>query len=88
MTEICAKAAVVFTGLGALTPPRRTSWPISRTHFMIPFGKFGPPYLGKTTAASSKSSATQSYNCMLGVFSRFCNPPNSDMDYRILNVRT
>ena len=50
-------------------------------HFIIPFGKFGPPCLSKAIAA-----ATQSYKCMLGFFSCFRNPPNSDMDYRIFNV--
>ena len=34
---------------------------------LIPRGKFGPPYLGKT-AAATKSSATQSYKCMLDLF--------------------
>ena len=36
-------------------------------HFIIPFGKFGPPYLGQATA-SRKSSATLSYKCVLGLF--------------------
>ena len=38
------------------------------THHIItiPFGKFGSPYLGKTTTAR-KSSATQFYKCMLGL---------------------
>ena len=37
-------------------------------HFIIPFRKFGPPYLGKDYS-SHKSSATQSYiKCMLGLF--------------------
>ena len=47
--------------------------------------KFGPPDLGKTTAAH-KSSATQSYKCMLGLLA-LRKPPNSDMDYRILSLR-
>ena len=33
-------------------------------HCIIPFGKFGPPYLGKAAAAAR---ATQSYKCMLGL---------------------
>ena len=36
-------------------------------HFIIHFGKFGPPYLGKTTAAA-RAALTQSYKCMLGLF--------------------
>ena len=40
-------------------------------HFIIPFGKFGPPYLVVVRLYhynSCKSSATQSYKCMLGLF--------------------
>ena len=36
-------------------------------HVIIPFGKFGPPYMRKGYT-SHKSSATQSYKCMLVVF--------------------
>ena len=52
----------------------------------IPFGKFGPPYLGKATEATRAAlpSPTSAY-C---VFSCFRNPPNSDTDYGIFNVRT
>ena len=32
------------------------------------FNLFGPPYLGKATYSSRKSSATQPYKCMLGLF--------------------
>ena len=35
---------------------------------LIPCGKFGPPYLGKATYSSRKSSATQTYKYMLGLF--------------------
>ena len=55
---------------------------------LIPWGKCRPPYLGMATVYSSrKSSANQSYSACW-VFTCFCNPPNSDMDYRIFNVRT
>ena len=39
-------------------------------HFIIPFRKFGLPYLAKEGYGSRKSSATQSYKykCMLGLF--------------------
>ena len=55
-------------------------------HFVIPFGKFGPPYLGKATAAARAAlpSPTSAY----WVFSCFRNPPNSDVDDMIFNVRT
>ena len=61
--------------------PRLSFFKYFLIHFIIPFGEFGPPYPGKATAA------TQSYKCMLGLF-MFPYPPNSDMDYRIFNVRT
>ena len=35
-------------------------------HFITPLGKFRPPYLGDYS--SHKSSATQSFKCMLGLF--------------------
>ena len=54
-------------------------------HF-IPFGKFGPPYLGKATAAARVALPSPTSACW--VFSWFRNPPHSDMDYRIFNVRT
>ena len=47
-------------------------------HFIIPFGKFGPPFLGKTTTAARAALPSA---CWV-----FSYPPNSDMDYRILNV--
>ena len=53
-------------------------------HFIIPFGKFRPPYLGKTTAAARAALPSPTGACW--VFSCFCNPPNSDMSYRIFNV--
>ena len=38
-------------------------------HFtMIPFGKFGPPYLGKATATARAALPMQSYKCTLGLF--------------------
>ena len=55
-------------------------------HFIIPFGKFGPPYLGKATAGAR--AALPSHTSAGWVFSCFCNPPNYDMDHRIFNVRT
>ena len=55
-------------------------------HFIIPFGKFGPPYLGKDTAPTR--AVLPSPTSAFWVFSCFCNPPNSDMDYRIFNMRT
>ena len=55
-------------------------------HFIITFGKFGPPYLGKTTAAARTVLPNPTSACW--VFSRFHNPLNSDMDYRIFNMRT
>ena len=51
---------------------------------LLSFGKFQPPYLLKATAA--KRAVLPTSTCW--VFSRFCNPPNSDMGYRIFNVRT
>ena len=53
-------------------------------HFIIPFGKFGPHYLGKATIAAR--AALPSPTSARGVFSRFRNPPNSDVDYMIFNV--
>ena len=37
-------------------------------HLLIPFGKFGPPYLGKAVAAARAALPMQSYNCMLDLF--------------------
>ena len=51
-----------------------------------PFRKFGPPYLGETTAATRAVLPSPTSACW--VFSCFRNPSNSDMDYRIFNVRT
>ena len=53
---------------------------------IIPFGKFRPPHLGKATAAASAALLSPTSACW--VFSCFRNPQNSDMDYRIFNVRT
>ena len=44
-------------------------------HFMIPFRKFGPPYLGKATAAARAMPPSPTSACC--VFSCFRNPPNS-----------
>ena len=49
-------------------------------------GKFGPPYLGKATAAARAVLPSPTSACW--VFLCLCNPRNSDMDYRIFNVRT
>ena len=49
------------------------------------FGKFGQPYLGKATAEARAALPSLTSACW--VFSCFCNPPNSDMDDRIFNVR-
>ena len=56
-------------------------------HFMIPFGKCGPPYPGKATAAARAALPSPTSACRW-VFSCFRNTPNSNMDYRIFNVRT
>ena len=48
-------------------------------------GKFGLLFLGK---ASCDRVALPNLRCMLDVFSVSIIHPNSDMDYRILNVRT
>ena len=50
---------------------------------MIPFGKFGPPYMGKAIAAARTALPSPTSACW--VFPCFRNPPNSDMDYRIFN---
>ena len=52
-----------------------------------PFREVRTALLGKGYS-SRKSSAPHSYKCMLGVFSCFRNPPSSDVNYRIFNVRT
>ena len=52
---------------------------------LIPCGKFGSP-LGKVTAATRTALPSPTSACW--VFLRFRNPPNSDMDYRIFDVRT
>ena len=51
-------------------------------HFIIPFGKFRLPYLGKATAAARAPLPSPTSACW--VFSCFRNPPNSVMDYRSL----
>ena len=51
-------------------------------HFIIPFGKFRPPYLCKATATARAALPSPTSACR--VFSCFCNPSNSDMDYRDL----
>ena len=43
-------------------------------HFIIPFGKVGPPYLGKATAAAPSPTLVHA-----GSFRVFVTPPNSDM---------
>ena len=50
-------------------------------HYCLSCGKFGPPYLGKATAAARTSLPSPTSACW--VFSFFYNPPNTDMDYRI-----
>ena len=55
-------------------------------HFIMHFGKFGPPYVGKATADARAAVPSPSSACW--AFSCFSNPPNSDMDYMIFNVRT
>ena len=51
-------------------------------HFITPFGKFRPPYLGNATAAARPVLPSLTSACW--VFSCFRNPPKSDndMDYR------
>ena len=54
---------------------------------IIPCGKCWPTYLGKTTAAARAALPSPTRAC----WGRSCcrnPPPNSDMDYRIFNVRT
>ena len=53
---------------------------------LIPNGKCGLPYLGKATAAARAALPSPTRACW--VFSPFCNPPNSDMAYRIFHVHT
>ena len=53
---------------------------------LTPFRKFGPPYPGKATTAARAALPTLTSACW--IFSCFCNPPNSDKNYRIFNVRT
>ena len=57
------------------------------THIIIPFGKFGPTYLGKATTAAKAALPSHSSACLF-CFSCFRNPPNSGMDYRVFSVRT
>ena len=52
-------------------------------HFIIHFGKFGPPYLGKTTADARAVLPSPTHACWVLCFR---NPLNSDMDYRIFNM--
>ena len=54
-------------------------------HFIIPFGKFRPHYLGKATAAARAALPSPTNACW--IFSCFRNPPNFDRDYRVFNVR-
>ena len=55
-------------------------------HFIITFGKCGPPYLGKATAAVR--AALPSPTSAWWIFLCFCNPLNSDgMNYRIFKLR-
>ena len=55
-------------------------------HFIIPFGKFGPAYLGKATKGAREEPPSPTSACW--AFSCLNNPPNSDVGYRIFNVRT
>ena len=54
-------------------------------HFITSFGKFGPPYLCKTTSATRAALPSSTSVCW--VFLCFCNLPNSSIDYRIFIVR-
>ena len=58
------------------------TWNWEHLHWEI--GKFGPPYLGKATAATRAALLSPTNACW--VFLCFHNPPNTDMDYRIFNV--
>ena len=55
-------------------------------YFIISLRKFWPPYLGNSTAAVRAALPSPTSACW--VFSCFRNPLNSDMDYRIFNMRT
>ena len=57
----------------------------TKQNCMIPFGKFGPPYLGMATSAARAALPSHTSTCW--VFSFSCNSPNPDMDYRIFKVR-
>ena len=54
-------------------------------HFIIPFGEFWLPYLDMSTSAARAALPSPTSACW--IFSCFRNPPNSDMDDRIFNVR-
>ena len=53
-------------------------------HFSTSFGKYGLHYLRKAIGATRAALPSPTSACW--VFLCFCNPPNSDMDYRIFNV--
>ena len=65
---------------------RGTFFSFSFLHFIIPFEKFRPPYPSKATAAARAALSSAISACF--IFLCFHNPPNSDMDCRIFNVRT
>ena len=45
-------------------------------------------YINTVTPTWCEAPAQLLFFSACWVFSCFCNPPNSDMDYRIFNVRT
>ena len=57
-----------------------------RYTLLIPCGKFGPPHLVTATATATAVLPSPTSACW--VFSCFHNPPNSDMDNMIFNMRT
>ena len=51
-------------------------------------GKFRLLSMSKASSHSTALPSLFGFFLLCGVFSCFSNPPNSDMDYRIFNVRT
>ena len=62
-----------------------TNWR-KKNHFIIPFGKFGPLDLGKATAAARAALPSPTSACWVVLC--FHDPPNSDTELRIFNMRT
>ena len=56
-------------------------------HFIIPFGKSGSPCLG-VRLQQLQEQCYPVLQVRAGSFHVFCNPPNSDMDYRIFITLT